>query len=269
MSPGTHIDRNLDNNKLGTHADDEALEPRESIDQRAEDILDQFIAARQQAMDALKIGQAHQKFAYDKGRRDIEFEEDDLVLINPHSLELLRKEKGKGMKLLTRYEGPFKILRKLSPTTYQLKLPTSYGIHLVINIKHLVKYTSSPPEFGERVIKESTRESFEELPEVEIERIIDERMRKTQGNGRRQREFKVRFVGYDETHDEWLTKKKLRNAPDILNEWLERSSNEVTRDQITLPLEKRGRIQKSQEFLVDSNVRQGSRIKKIPAKLRR
>ena len=73
------------------------------------------------------------------------FEEEDLVLINPHSLSLLKSEKGQGKKLLMRYDGPFKIVKKISLVFYQLHMPASYGIHPVLNIAHLEKYHTSPP----------------------------------------------------------------------------------------------------------------------------
>ena len=195
----------------------------ESTEQRAVDIMEAFEADRMKALDALKKGQAYQQLAYNRGHRDIEFEEGDLVLLNPHSLELLKKEEGRGIKLLTRYEGPFEILKKISPVTYQLRLPVSYGINPVINIAHLVKYVSSPPEFGERTTKESIRDTFEELPEVEVQEILKERLHKGKGKGRRQREYWVRFVGFNDDHNEWLTKKKLRNAPKILEAWRKKS----------------------------------------------
>jgi hypothetical protein len=71
-----------------------------------------------------------------------------MVLINPHSLSLLRTEKGQGKKLLMKYDSPFEIIKKISPVSYQLKMPASYGIHPVLNIAHLEKYQASPPEFG-------------------------------------------------------------------------------------------------------------------------
>jgi hypothetical protein len=49
-----------------------------------------------------------------------------------------------------KYDGPFEIIRKLSPVTYQLRLPVSYGIHPILNIAHLETYYKSPPELGDR-----------------------------------------------------------------------------------------------------------------------
>ena len=95
-----------------------------------------------------------------------------MVLINPHSLSLLRAEKGQGKKLLMKYNGPFEII---SPVSYQLKMLASYGIHPVLNIAHLEKYQTSPPEFSILPQKSLNWEDFNALPEYEVERIIAER----------------------------------------------------------------------------------------------
>ena len=87
----------------------------------------------------------------------------DLVLLNPHSLSLLRNESGRGEKLLMKYDGPFKVIQKLSPVSYQLRMPDSYGIHLILNIAHLEKYQSSPAEFGEHPSKSLNREDFNKM----------------------------------------------------------------------------------------------------------
>ena len=94
-----------------------------------------------------------------------EFEEGEMVLINPHSLSLLRAEKGRGRKLLMKYDGPFEIIKKISPISYRLRMPASYGIHPVLNIAHLEKYQTSPPEFGEQPQKSLNREDFDDLLE--------------------------------------------------------------------------------------------------------
>ena len=57
-------------------------------------IVEPFNAERQQAQEALLLGQYCQKQAYNKGQLSYKFEEGVLVLINPHSLSLLRSEKG-------------------------------------------------------------------------------------------------------------------------------------------------------------------------------
>ena len=123
--------------------DNAALHPE------AFEMVELFKAEQQQAQEALQLGQYFQKRAYNRGRLAFEFEEGKRVLINPHSLSLLRTEKGRGKKLLMKYDGPFEIIKKISPISYRLRMPASYGIHPVLNITHLEKYQTSPPEFSE------------------------------------------------------------------------------------------------------------------------
>ena len=181
-------------------------------------LVEGFEAEWAAARDALAVGQAHQQRAYNNGRLITEFEEGDKVVLNVDSLELLRAVSGRGRKLLMKYDGPFEVLRKLSPVSYQLRLPASYGMHPIVNIAHLERYHSSPPELGERPHKQLLRSDFTDEPEFEVERILRERTRAGR-NGRRVVQYLTRFKDYSEEWDEWLTRAQLRNAPDILKEW--------------------------------------------------
>ena len=184
----------------------------------ASEMVDLFKAERQQAQEALQLGQYFQKRAYNRGRLSFEFEEGEMVVINPHSLSLLRTEKGRGKKLLMKYDGPFEIIKKISPVSYRLKMPASYGIHPVLNIAHLEKYQTSPPEFGDRPRKSLNREDFNDLPEYEVERIIAERRKKGR-NGKRILQYLTRFRRYSNEFDEWLSGSQLKNAPEPLEFW--------------------------------------------------
>ena len=115
----------------------------ESLRPGAMEMVKQFSAERHRAQEALILGHHFQTKAYNKGRLTLEFSEGDSVLLNPHSLSLLRNEKGRGKKLLMKYDRPFKVIQKLSPVSYRLRMPASYGIHPIINIAHLEKYQPS------------------------------------------------------------------------------------------------------------------------------
>src|ERR1700683_2529748 len=119
---------------------------KETLHPKALETVEQFSAERHQAQEALMLEQHFQKRAYNRGHLSIEFEEGDLVLLNPHSLSLLKSEKGQGRKLFMKYDGPFEIIQKISPISYRLKMLALYGIHPVLNITHLEKYQSSPPK---------------------------------------------------------------------------------------------------------------------------
>ena len=144
---------------------------------QASDMVAHFEADRSRAKEALLLSQIHQQRAYNNGRMVTEFEEGDQVVLNPHSLSLLNSERGRGNKLLMRYDGPFEILRKISPVTYQLRLPAFYGMHPILNITHLEKYEVSPPEFGNRPRKRLHRTDFETEPEYDVEDIVGKRWR--------------------------------------------------------------------------------------------
>jgi len=103
-----------------------------------------FESNRTQAKEALLLSQVHQQRAYNKGWLIKEFNKGDLVVLNPHSLDLLKTEKGRGNKLLMRYNAPFEIIICKLLVTYQLCLPASYGIHPILNITHLEEYKSLP-----------------------------------------------------------------------------------------------------------------------------
>ena len=117
-----------------------------------------------------------------------------------------------------KYDGPFEIIKKISPVSYQLRMPASYGIHPVLNIAHLEKYQTSPPEFSERPQKSLNREDFDDLLEYEVERIVAE-CRKKGRNGKQILQYLTRFKGYSEEFNEWLSENQLKNAPEPLELW--------------------------------------------------
>lgn len=190
----------------------------ELLDAQAQIMMERFVAERNHAKDALLIGQIAQQKYYNQGRLTKEFEEGDVVLINRQNLGLMRTEKGRGNKLLPKYDGPFEVAKKLSPVTYRLRLPLSYGIHPVLNISHLEKYVQSPPEYGIREAIPLQRPGFDEQTEVEVDKIVAEKWTKGP-HGRRVPRYRLRYVGYGPEDDEWVTRQGMRNAPEILQEW--------------------------------------------------
>lgn len=157
---------------------------QETSHNKALNLVEGFVAERSRARDTLLLGQVFQKKSYNKGRLNWEFKEGDKVVINQQNLGLLKEEKGRGNKLLARYEGPFKIMKKISAIAYRLRMPASYGMHLVLNIAHLEKYQESPNDFGDCPQLKMNRSDFDALPEYEVERIVAERTRKGK-NGRK------------------------------------------------------------------------------------
>ena len=189
-----------------------------SLHPAALEMLEAFHAAHHQAQEALMLGQHFHRWSYNKGRLSSEFQEGDLVLLNPHSLSLLRNERGHGRKLLMKYDRPFEIIQKLSAVSYWLQMPESYRICPVLNIAHLEKHQPSPAKLGNRPTKSLNCADFDELLEYKVEMIIADQ-RKRGRKGRYVVEYLARFKGYNANSDEWLNSRQLRNAPKVLEVW--------------------------------------------------
>ena len=109
------------------------------------------------------------------------------------------------------YDGPFKIIEKLSLITYQVRMPASYGIHPILKIAHLEDYKQSLKEFRMRPTKHLGGADFTEVPEFEVEKNLKSHWRAAR-NGQRTEELLTKFVGYGPQYNEWLTRKKYKKC---------------------------------------------------------
>lgn len=98
----------------------------EVLNKKALHLTEAFEAEHREARDALLLGQVFQRKAYNRDRLSWEFQEGDKVVINRKRLGLLRNKKGCRDKFLTKYEGPFEIMQKLSSVSYRLRMPASF-----------------------------------------------------------------------------------------------------------------------------------------------
>ena len=139
-----------------------------------------------------------------------EYKPGDLVLVNPHSLELV-EQKGQGAKLVQRAIGPFEVMEKINPLVYRLRLPANYPMHPVFNVQHLRKYRESPARFGDRDELPETRDVVPEQEEYEVEDILGHRYTSKRSGSRLQ--YLVRWKGYGPTDDTYIAADALRNSP--------------------------------------------------------
>ncbi|GJF00591.1 polyprotein [Phanerochaete sordida] len=115
---------------------------------RVKEFLEKIAAVRASARDAIARSQEKQARAYNKGRKEIDLEPGDLVLVDPHGLQWV-ESKGEAAKLNPKFIGPFPVQERVGPNTYRLDMPDVYTGTNVFNLQHLKIYRGSPEEFGE------------------------------------------------------------------------------------------------------------------------
>ena len=116
-------------------------------------------------------------------------------------------------KLHSPFVGPFKVLARPSVATAILELPPTWRMHNNINIQSLKEYHEPPPA-AEPPGPVGTTSSGELL--WRVEEVLGERKRR----GRTQ--FKVRWRGFDPSHDSWEPEGEIRRvAPRLVREFRE------------------------------------------------
>jgi len=157
---------------------------------------------------SLQSAQDRQKaYADGRFRREHTFKAGDQVLLSTKNLSF----KSGVKKLHPKYIGPFTIERMVggSNNAAKLTLPNSYSrVHPVFHVSLLKPYrenvTSKPlppdPEVEDGV------------PWYKVEKILSFRERRV--GKRKIREYLIKWLGYDDTHNSWEPAKNL--TPDLL-----------------------------------------------------
>ncbi|GHJ84924.1 hypothetical protein NliqN6_1326 [Naganishia liquefaciens] len=124
-------------------------------------------------------------------------------------------------KLHGKYSGPFQIVRKVSPTAYELDLPANIKIHPTINIEYLKEYHASPERLGPRdaPLRPDALLTSDGSAEYEVERILAHRHDPREGFT-----YLVLWKGYGLHDATWEPESNLINARDVVREYL-RSNN--------------------------------------------
>ncbi len=143
-------------------------------------------------------------------RRDVEFQVGQSVLLSTKYLRrrMCLGSKAIAPKLMPRYIGPYKVLRKVGSLACHLDLE-GLACHPVFHVSLLREYKSSgsyqPP-----------------MPYVldgdivfDVERILDRRFEK-RGRAAPKLQYLMNWEGYSAEHDNWEPEVNLRDAPEPL-----------------------------------------------------
>ena len=110
--------------------------------------------------------------------------------------------------------GPFRISKVLGPVNYELDLPTKMRIHPNFHVSLLEPADpDTPVQTNPPGIDPSSR-----TPEYEVEEILKERLVQGKGRRRHQKEYLIKWKGYDTSENTWEPSSNL-NCPELLEDF--------------------------------------------------
>ncbi|CAO2826301.1 unnamed protein product [Amaranthus hypochondriacus] len=111
--------------------------------------LDQLLSERDAIIDELhfNLAQAQQmmKFYADKNRRELSFEEGDMVYLKLQPYRQRSLATRLNEKLAPRFYGPYKVLQRIGKVAYKLDLPDTCAIHPTFHVSQLKAAIGSVP----------------------------------------------------------------------------------------------------------------------------
>lgn len=141
----------------------------------------------------------------------------DLVLLNRDGIQW-PSSTNVSAKLLQPYLGPFEILAIDSEKdNVTIKLPVTMRCHNVFHVSKLKKWIRADTDFPGRSIPANPLSELDPDGEdsFEVDAVLDTRLRY------KKRQFLIRWLGYDSSHDTWEPIECLKYCPDKLEEFLE------------------------------------------------
>ena len=179
-----------------------------------QEMTDRMKVALEEAQANLSLAQRRARTQANKSRRDEEFKVGEEVVLSTKNLKVDQHLPSKFKK---RWIGPFRIAKVVSPVAYGLDLPPDWKIHPTFHISNLKRFFRS---------EEFTREEqppppviVEGVEEYEVESILRHKGRASK------RRYLVLWKGYPLTEASWEPESNLRNAPEVLEDYLCRIAN--------------------------------------------
>ena len=192
-------------------------EPRMGFDirkkgknEKAEEFVREMKERHEEARAALVKSQEKMKRQADRSRKEAEeYRVGDKVLISmkDFSMELMKR----AMKKLTeKFIGPYVVKKIVSENTVELELPALLRIHLVVNVRRIVKYREQIK--GQKKIPPPPVEVAGKK-KYKVEEILDRQER------RGKTKYLVKWKGYMAEENTWEGLENLKNARGKIKEF--------------------------------------------------
>jgi len=192
-------------------------EPRMGFDirkkrknEKAKEFVKEMKERHEEARAALVKSQEEMKRQVDRSRKEAEeYRVGDKVLISTKdfSAELMKRA---TKKLTEKFIGPYVVKKIVSENVVELELPVSLRVHLVVNVRRLVKYREQVE--GQKKIPPPLIKVDGEK-EYEVEEILDRQER------RGKTKYLVKWKGYTVEENTWEGLENLKNAMEKVEEF--------------------------------------------------
>jgi hypothetical protein len=157
----------------------------------------------------LIAAQQRQKAYADEHRIEQSFKVGDQVLLNTKDLNI--KHGKTNRKLLPKWVGPFKVVQKVGPVSYELEMTPGWRVHPVFHVSLLEPYKSDG-----RIRPPPPPIELEFALEYEVEAIEKHRIK---GRKRPKTSYLVAWKGYGPEHNSWEPEANVANAPTKIAEY--------------------------------------------------